>query len=63
MEQVTAFKDFSFDVSPIVLPDLTDWTDENEITESIDENAEQPESEPIGDDSIEVEQAQAGETE
>lgn len=62
MEQMTSFNDFSFEVSPIELPDLSDWTDESESNESLDENAVQPEADSDADENVEVEQAQAGET-
>ena len=59
MEQKTTFEEFSFDIDPIELPDLSGWTDD---TEAVEQGAESENiSEDFDDEDIEVEVAQAAE--
>ncbi len=65
LEQTTTFDEFSFEVSAIELPDITGWTDDTEANEG----GEIPEGEAeYSDDEtetpiVEIEQAEAAETE
>ena len=67
LEQTTTFKEFSFDIDKIVLPDLSDWTDDTESAGlGADAGAGSEESAEETDDGSEqfsVEQADAAETE
>ncbi|MBO5558803.1 hypothetical protein [Ruminococcus sp.] len=65
LEQTTTFKEFSFDIDSIVIPDLSDWTDDTENSGfGLDTDVESEElDESEFDANIDVEQADAAETE